>query len=794
MPLKLGKNSGGVLNVTSADGTGSTNLVLPESGTVVTTTDVAVVQNQVDTHVSVPTAYHIYNGGVSIDNTVITNGFSTTLYTGNGTSQTVTTNVDMSTQWGNDASEKFGGLVWLKGRSGDTSNYFTDTVRGVTKNIASDHTGAESTNATGLTAFSSTGFSLGALAGMNTNTATYASWNFQTTHRRTGVTSHGKAYTEHYNPYTGFGIISLTGSGLAGHELQLGINADASIFIVKKTSNTSSWYTYVKGVGRAALNVTNAFVTTIVDDGWFASSNKLISRNGDTEINGLNEQYIIYYWANSYYDADNTLIGNYEVGVYQGTGASGNKVTTRGKPAWGMIKRLDAGGGWWITDNKRANDGHILGANLSSAEITATDYLDYNADGFTLRVSAPDFNASSGQYLYMVVYDNDSGSGKSKYPKATDTTNLSINALVPYANGIDGNGSKVSISYKNETISGLTLTQGKNYIYSKNDGTYGSKAYQPQYGSLRDRSVAGENPDYFDLAKQKWFSTSGGSELVTNGTFDTNTTGWTADSSNILSVSNGTMLVNRNNSTANGAKQTISTIIGKQYKIRFKVSSFANSGTSIVYIGNTSNGSEISSYSNTSTGSFEYSFIAQSTNTYLHFGVTTSTTGIVGYDDISVFEVTPTIGTEITPRTYLDCIVYADHNGQPTYVEELPKTTYFDEIKANDYKGKNACTAWVSFDGTTTPPTIRDSYNVASVVRTGTGLYDIYFKTPMDNVNYSTVGNTIYTLSTGASVAVVSPHLQETSKVSINTKWADYSGGANINLAYNSIQILGGKL
>ena len=35
MPLMIGKNSGGVLNVTSADGTGSTNLVLPESGTVI---------------------------------------------------------------------------------------------------------------------------------------------------------------------------------------------------------------------------------------------------------------------------------------------------------------------------------------------------------------------------------------------------------------------------------------------------------------------------------------------------------------------------------------------------------------------------------------------------------------------------------------------------------------------------------------------------------------------------------------------------------------------------------------
>ncbi len=38
--------------------------------------------------------------------------------------------------------------------------------------------------------------------------------------------------------------------------------------------------------------------------------------------------------------------------------------------------------------------------------------------------------------------------------------------------------------------------------------------------------------------------------------------------------------------------------------------------------------------------------------------------------------------------------------------------------KSNDASIKNQCTAWVNFDGTTTPPTIRDSYNVSSVVRT----------------------------------------------------------------------------
>jgi len=49
------------------------------------------------------------------------------------------------------------------------------------------------------------------------------------------------------------------------------------------------------------------------------------------------------------------------------------------------------------------------------------------------------------------------------------------------------------------------------------------------------------------------------------------------------------------------------------------------------------------------------------------------------------------------------------------------------------------CTAWVNFNGSVTPPTINDSYNVSSVVRTSTGYYTISFSTPMDNSNYATI-------------------------------------------------------
>lgn len=51
-----------------------------------------------------------------------------------------------------------------------------------------------------------------------------------------------------------------------------------------------------------------------------------------------------------------------------------------------------------------------------------------------------------------------------------------------------------------------------------------------------------------------------------------------------------------------------------------------------------------------------------------------------------------------------------------------------------------ACRAWVNFNGTTTPPTIRASGNVSSVTINGTGNYTVNFTTAMPDANYSTAG------------------------------------------------------
>lgn len=745
-------------------------------------TRIAQEFNNVRSHISGITAYHLLQGNLSVSNEVITNGFSTTLYTGNGGTQAINTGVDMSTQWGNDTSEQFGGLVWGKSRSSNSANILIDSIRGVSNTIFSNLTNAQDTSTGRLLTFNSNGFTVGSHVDLNINLATYASWNFQTTHRRTGVTNHGKAYTEHYNPFTGFTIIKYEGSGIAGHEIPHSLGRKLGFITIKNLSAVTDWDTIVVDAYYLHLNDTIAAITI----GPISNKNAVIHG-----VQTSTQQYIMYGWANSYYDETNKLIGNYEVGVYQGTGVAGNKVTTRGKPAWIMIKRLDAVGDWVIMDNIRTPFGaNRLFPQSSSAEVTIGSILTGLSNGFRLGTADTYSNASGGQYLYMAVYDNDSGSGKSKYPKATDTSNVQINnALIPLAHGVDSNGSKNSIVIANETITGLTYTQGKNYLY-KTDTGYGVKPYEPRYlSSELVRRFAGEQPDYYDVDSNKWFNCNAGSELVSNGKFDGGVTTWWTAVSSTLSIVNNTIRVTSSNTNSYGQANTdITTVVGKKYKIVFTLNAKSNSqaGLFVEQLSGIVNSMNIISTGiSLVAGTYSFEFIAQTTTTYIKLVAENGSGYWAQFDNISVFPVDITPTTEITEsRNYLNHIVHADQNGQVTYVEELPKIEYKDVIKANEYRVKNACTAWVNFDGTTTPPTIRDSYNVASVVRTATGNFDVYFEEPMDNVNYS-VNNT-----SGSSVfnQTDSFGVKNTNKVVVICT----NGSAFIN-AFIDIHIFGGR-
>ena len=98
--------------------------------------------------------------------TVPNDEFETVLYTGNGTSQTISSaNITSGIDF-----------VWSKQRNGTVNNVLFDSIRGGDKVLLSDTTNVEATDATMITSFGTSGYSIGSNAGVNANTNTYVAW------------------------------------------------------------------------------------------------------------------------------------------------------------------------------------------------------------------------------------------------------------------------------------------------------------------------------------------------------------------------------------------------------------------------------------------------------------------------------------------------------------------------------------------------------------------------------------------------------------------------------------------
>lgn len=86
--------------------------------------------------------------------------------------------------------------------------------------------------------------------------------------------------------------------------------------------------------------------------------------------------------------------------------------------------------------------------------------------------------------------------------------------------------------------------------------------------------------------------------------------------------------------------------------------------------------------------------------------------------------------------------------------------------------------AWVNFNGTTSPGTIRAAYNVTSVTRSATGVYVLNFTNAFPNANYAVtaIGN-----NTSSGIFIVSLNGAPTTTT---CPIQAYSTTANVNLDY----------
>jgi len=311
--------------------------------------------------------------------------FNTVTYTGNGSTQSI------------------GGvgfqpdLVWIKSRSAATSHKFTDVVRGTTKGVASNTTAAGTTDANGLTAFGSDGFTLGTDSVYNNSGATYVAWCWKAggaavTNTDGSITSEVSA-----NVDAGFSVVKYTGNAIYPSSIGHGLNATPNIVINKNTTGVVNWHIYSSMLGYTSslvLNQTASTYTGITD--WGSSPDSSLFYVNEFVTNNNGSTYISYCFAEK--------AGFSKFGSYSGNGSdTGPTVTTDFEPAFVMIKRTDSTGNWVILDNKRDTSNPIdktLNPNLLAAESTAND-IDFNATTFQLKSTNADTNANTATYIYM---------------------------------------------------------------------------------------------------------------------------------------------------------------------------------------------------------------------------------------------------------------------------------------------------------------------------------------------------------------------------------------------------------
>lgn len=336
-------------------------------------------------------SYDAFGGGPPFEPVYIESVFSTTLYTGNGSTQTITNGIDLAGK---------GGLVWTKCRSVDRSHSAFDTNRGVSLALSQNTTIAQYSSS-GVTAFNNNGFTLGSAAQANFNGDTFASWTFRKQPKF-------------------FDVVTWTGNGTGSRAISHSLASTPGCIILKRTDSADDWWVVHRSASNfgnyAVLNTTAAFTSSI---------NSGISSVGSTSFtvsayyNSSGATWVAYIFG---HDAGGFGLTGTDNVITCGeftTDGSGNATVNLGyEPQWALIKPRNSTGDWVLIDTMRSwvvggNNDALLYANTSDAEITGNNFGNPTATGFTVG----GLTFSNTSYIYIAIR---------RGPMKTPTTGTSV--------------------------------------------------------------------------------------------------------------------------------------------------------------------------------------------------------------------------------------------------------------------------------------------------------------------------------------------------------------------------------
>jgi hypothetical protein len=308
--------------------------------------------------------------------------FSTFLYTGNDSTQTITNGIDLSGK---------GGLVWMKMRDNALAynHNLYDTARGALKYLESNTGDAEDSaiSGYGLTGFNSNGFTLGSnYNNENRSGSSNVSWTFRKQPKFFDVVT----------------FSTTPGVNTINHSL----GVTPGMMIIKRL-DTYDWYVWHRSISSNALSLnstdpTSSFSAQYVwGDGTSViqpTSTQFTAYNGSPTTNKTFVAYLFAHNAGGFGTAGTDNV----VSCGSVVGSSSAEVYLGWEPQWILVKNASSVQDWWLVDNMRGlsspPSASRLNANLTNAETT----------GFPIGPTATGFQTSNllsgGQtYIYIAI-------------------------------------------------------------------------------------------------------------------------------------------------------------------------------------------------------------------------------------------------------------------------------------------------------------------------------------------------------------------------------------------------------
>jgi len=304
--------------------------------------------------------------------------FSTWLYTGNGSTQTITNGIDLAGE---------GGLTWIKARSVGNSHVLHDTVRGAGKRLITNSAAAQSTETDEITAFLGNGFTLGSGGSINSNGQTFASWTFRKAEKF-------------------FDVVTYTGTG-SNQVVSHNLGAVPGFMIVKRLDASGDWIVYHRSLAATEHMVLND--TAAASSGlnpWnyqHPYSGEFVVR-GINAVNASGGTYVAYLFA---HDAggfgDDETESVIKCGSFSYTGGTPLEVNLGWEAQWVLVKKTSGSDSWFLVDTMRGmidGDGAYVQPNTSNAE-GPYGVAGATSTGFIFDPGTQIF--SSGDFIYIAI-------------------------------------------------------------------------------------------------------------------------------------------------------------------------------------------------------------------------------------------------------------------------------------------------------------------------------------------------------------------------------------------------------